>query len=191
MKHCQWSDKHHRDKNRTQTAPSRSLPSQLQILLPANVVNTSKNNKHEHTFFRWQNWKKNELSKDIYQTTIRMKPMMTGGMKVSRFHSQFRKEALKIFRIINASKKYARITFRRKYVRAQPQAAPKHYRQKLTFDASTKSLSNSHEKLNEWAEKAFGHYVQQMMDGLLYDKISPDLKRSLGFTYLKMAHAAN
>ena len=75
--------------------------------------------------------------------------------------------------------------FRRKYVKPESQATAKREWHKLTFDQNTKSLSDFLEKLNEFAERAFGDNAQHMIDGLLYAKFPPHLKRSPNLAYLE------
>ena len=75
--------------------------------------------------------------------------------------------------------------FRQKNVEPESQATAKHKWHKLTFDPSTKSLSDFLEGLSECAERAFGDNAQYMIDSLLYAKLPPHLKQSLNLAYLE------
>ena len=110
-------------------------------------------------------------------------------MKINHFHAPLRKEALQTFRNKSASNKKTLddvlLLFRRKYVKPESQATAKHKWHKLTFDPSTKSLSDFLEELNECAERACGDNAQHMIDSLLYAKLPPHLKRLLNLASLE------
>ena len=99
-----------------------------------------------------------ELFEGLFQTLLKMQPEMSKAMKINHFHSFLPKDALQIFRNINASSKRTLedvlIVFRRIYVRPQSQAAAKHKWHKLTFEPHTKPHSDFLEELNECAERA-------------------------------------
>ena len=128
-----------------------------------------------------------ELFEDLFHTMRKMQLEMTEALKINHFQAHLRKEALQTFRYISALNKKTLddvlIVFRRKYVKPESQDLAKHKWHKLTFDPSTKSLPDFLEELNEFAERAFGDNAQHMIDGLLYAKLPPHLKRSLNLAY--------
>ena len=119
--------------------------------------------------------RENDLFESLFQTMHKMQLEMPEAMKNYHLPSDLRKEAFQTNKNINASNKRTLedvfIIFRRKYVRPQSRAKPKHKWLTLTFDHNTKSLSDVLEELNECAERAFGHLAQQMIDSLLYAKL--------------------
>ena len=76
------------------------------------------------------------------------------------------------------------IVFRRKYVKPGSQATDKHKWHKLTFDPTTKSLTDFLRVLNEYAERAFGANANLMIDNLLYAKLPLHLRRPINSAYL-------
>ena len=130
-----------------------------------------------------------ELFEDPFHKMLKMQQEMTEAMKINHFHAHLRKEALQTFRNINASNKKTLddvlIMFRRKCVKPESHATANHKWHKLTVDPNTKSLPDFLEEPNECAERAFGDNAQHMVDGLLYAKLPPHLKRSLNLAYLE------
>ena len=124
-----------------------------------------------------------------YYTLLKMQPGVTEALKINHSHVHLRKEALRTFRNISASKKKTLddvlVVFRRKYAKPESQAIAKHNWHKLTFDPNTKSLSDFLEELNECAERAFVDNAQHKIDSLLYAKLPTYLKRSLNLAYLE------
>ena len=115
-----------------------------------------------------------EHFEDLFHKTLKMQLEMTEGIKINHFDAHLRKEALQTFRNINAFNKktldHVLIVFRRKFVKPESQDTAKHKWHKLTFDPSTKSLSDLLEELNECTERAFGDNAQHMIDSLIYAK---------------------
>ena len=64
----------------------------------------------------------------------------------------------------------------RKYVTPYSKATAKHKWHKFKVHLNTKSLSNFPEGMNECANRAFRPLAQQIIDSLLYAKISQHLK---------------
>ena len=114
---------------------------------------------------------------------------MTEAMKINHFYAHSRKEAPQAFRNMSASNRKVLddvlLLFGRKYFKPESQATPKHKRQKLMFGPNTRSLSDSFEKLNECAERAFGDNALHMIDTLPYTNLPLHLKRSLNLAYLE------
>ena len=78
-------------------------------------------------------------------------------MENNQFLSHLRKDALQIFRIINACNRQTfedvLLKFRRNYVRSQSQATEKHKWHKLIFDPKSKCFSDFQEEPNGCAER--------------------------------------
>ena len=114
---------------------------------------------------------------------LKLQPKMMEAMKITNFHAYLQKEAFRTFRNRSVTNKKTLhdvlIAFRRKYVKPESQATAKQKWHKLTYDPNTKSLPDFLEELNECAERAFCDNAQHMIDGLLYAKLPPHLKRSL------------
>ena len=109
-----------------------------------------------------------------------MLPEMTEAMKIKHFHAHLRNEASETFRNIREANK--------RTVKDGPIGSPataKQKWQKLTFDPNTKSLTDFLAELNEYAEQANDDFAQQMLNGLLYAKTPPHLKRLLKLAFLK------
>ena len=107
-----------------------------------------------------------ELFEDLFHTMIKMQPDMTETMKIDRFQSLLRKNALQTFRYINSANRQILedilAVFRRKYAKHESQAPAKHKWHKMVFDPNTMKLPDFLEELNQGAEKAFGEHAQAM-----------------------------
>ena len=123
-----------------------------------------------------------ELFENLFHIMLTLQPEMTEAMKINHFLAYLRKEALKMFRKINTSNKKALddllIGFH-KISQSRNTSSSKHKWHKLTFDLNTKPLSEFLEALNKCAEKAFGDNAHHMINSLLYEKLTPQLIRSL------------
>ena len=132
-----------------------------------------------------------ELFEDLFHTMIKMQPDMTEAIKINKFHSLLRKNALQTFRNINMTNRRTLedivAVFRQKYVKLESQATAKHKWHRLVFDPNTMKLPDFLEELNQGAEKAFGDNAQAMIDSLLYAKLPPKLKRSVNMARLENA----
>ena len=110
-------------------------------------------------------------------------------MKINRFHSLLRKNALQTLRSISSTNRQtvedALVIFRRKYIKPESQATAKHKWHCLVFDPNTMKLPDFLEELNQGAEKAFGDHAQKMIDNLLCAKLPPKLKRSVNMARLE------
>ena len=97
---------------------------------------------------------------------------MTEALKINQFNAHLQKEALQIFRNINASNKTTLgdvlNVFQQKKVKAESQTTAKHKWHQLTFDPKTKSLSEFSDELNGSAEKAFGENAPYKTDSVFY-----------------------
>ena len=130
-----------------------------------------------------------ELFEDLFHTMIKMQPAMTEQMKFNHFHSLLRKGALQTFRNINSINRQTLedvlVLFRKKFVKPESQAATNHKWHRLTFDPNTMKLPDFLEDLNQGAENAFGENAKNMIDSLLYAKLTPKLKRSVNMARLE------
>ena len=130
-----------------------------------------------------------ELFEGLFHTIIKMQPEITEQMKINRFYSLLRKNALQTFRNVNSTNRQTLedllVIFRRKYVKPESQATAKHKWHRLVFDPNTMKLPDFLEELNQGAEKAFGEHAQKMIDSLLYAKLPPKLKRSVNMARLE------
>ena len=75
--------------------------------------------------------------------------------------------------------------FRRKYVKPESSASAKHRFIRLPFEPKNQKLPDFLEELQESAGKAFGDNAHQMIENLLYAKMSPHLKKSNNQAYLE------
>ena len=116
-----------------------------------------------------------------------MQPNLTEDMEINHFHAHLRGLALKTFKNIqrtpNTTLEDILKVFRRKYVK--PESSAKHRFNRLSFDPENQKLPDFLEELQESAEKAFGENAHQMMENLLYAKMSPHLKKSIFQAYLE------
>ena len=98
-----------------------------------------------------------ELFEDLFDTMIKMHPVMTEQMKINHFHSLLRKGALQTFKNIPTINRQTLedvlVIFRRKYVKPEKQATAKHKWHRLIFDPKTIKLPDFSEELNQGAEK--------------------------------------
>ena len=120
---------------------------------------------------------------------LKKQPETTEAVEMDKFYALLRKEALKIFRNMNATNKRTvedvPIVVCRKHLKLESRATDKHDWHKLTFELNTKSLSDSREELYEYAEQAFGDQAQHLIDIFLYARIPTHLKRSIKLAYIE------
>ena len=111
--------------------------------------------------FNGKNEKKEKFEnfEDLFHATLRMQPSLTEEMKINQFHAHVSGLALKTFKNIQrtptTAQKYISKVFRRKYVKPESSASPKHQFNRLFFDPKNQILSDFLEELQESAEKAF------------------------------------
>ena len=120
-----------------------------------------------------------------------MQPDMSEQIKINRFQSLLRKNALQTFRNISTANRQTLedvlVCFRRKYVKPESQATAKHKWHRLVFDPNTMKLPEFLEKVNQGAEKAFGDHAQKMIDNVFYAKLPPKLKKLVNMARLENA----
>ena len=110
-----------------------------------------------------------ELLEDLFNTMIKMQPVMSEQMKVNHCHSLLRKVALTLRNINTINSQTLEdvlVIFRQKYVKPESQATAKHKWHRLSFDPNTMKLPDFPEELNQGAEKAFGENAKSMIDSL-------------------------
>ena len=154
--------------------------SQQSLFHPKNTLTfNGKNEKNE----------KFEYFEDLFHTTLRMQPNLTEEMKINHFHAHLRGLALKTFKNLKRTPSTTLEdilkVFRRKYVKPESSASAKHRFKRLFFDPENQKLPDFLEELQESAEKAFGDNGHQMIENLLYAKITPHLKKSINQAYLE------
>ena len=117
-----------------------------------------------------------EYFEDLFHTTLRMQPKLTGEMKINHFHAHLRGLALKTFKNIQRTPSTTLEdilkVFRRKYVKPESSASAKHKFNRFFFDPENQKLPVF---LEESAEKTFGDNAPQMIKNLLYAKMPPHL----------------
>ena len=148
---------------------------QPSLFHPKNTLTfNGKNNKNE----------KFEYFEDLFHTTLKVQPNLTGD-----FHAHLRGLALETFNNIQRTPTTTLEdilkVFHRKYVKPESSASAKHRFNRLAFDPENQKLPDFLEELQESAEKAFGENAYQMIENLLYAKMSPHLKKSINQAYLE------
>ena len=136
-----------------------------------------------------ERYEKFDYYEDLFHTTLRMQPNLTEEMKNKPFHAHLRGLTLKTFKNIqrtpNTTLEDILKVFRRKYVKPESSASAKQRSNRLSFEPENQKLTDFLEELQESAEKAFGDNVHQMIENLLYAKMTPHLKKSNNQAYLK------
>ena len=98
--------------------------------------------------FNGKNEKNEKLEnfEDLFNTTLRMQPMLTEEMKINNFHVHFKCLALKTFKNIqrtpNTTSEDILKVFRRKYVRPESSASAKHRFNRQTLIRPGKSVTS-------------------------------------------------
>ena len=130
-----------------------------------------------------------ELFEDIFQMSLKIHNQLTEGDKVNYFHSLMRGDALQTFKNISSwnRKKLTEILtlFRRKYVKPQSTATPKHKFQQLVFTPVNQKLIDFLDELHKMAKDAFRVAAQAIIDQFIYAKMPTHMKKSINQAHLE------
>ena len=131
-----------------------------------------------------------EYFEDLFHKTLRMPPYLTEEMKINHFHAHLRTLALKTFKNIQRTPTTTiediLVVFGRKYVKPELSESTKYRFNRLMFQRENQNLPDFLEDLQESAEKAFGEAAPQMIEGLIYAKLPPHLKKSINKAYFEI-----
>ena len=123
-----------------------------------------------------------ELSKDLFQTSLKIHNQLSEEDKLYYFHSLMRGDALQTFKN-NTSPNRENLgesltVFHRKYVKPQSMATAKHKFQQLVFNPANLKLIDFLDELQKLAKYAFGFDAQAILEQFIYAKMPPHLKKS-------------
>ena len=130
-----------------------------------------------------------ELSKDLFQTSLKIHNQLSEEDKLYYFHSLMRGDALQTFKN-NTSPNRENLgesltVFHRKYVKPQSMATAKHKFQQLVFNPANQKLIDFLDELQKLAKDAFGVAAQAIIEQFIYAKMPPHLKKSINQAHLE------
>ena len=130
-----------------------------------------------------------ELFEDLFQTTVKIKNLLTEEDKLGYFHSFMRGDALQTFKNISSrnQENLAEIltVFRRKYVKPHSVATAKYKFQHLVFNPANQKLCEFLDEFQKLAKDAIGVVAQAIIEQFIYAKMPPHLKKSINQDHLE------
>ena len=129
------------------------------------------------------------LFEDLFQTSVKIHNQLTEEDKIYYFHSLMRGDALQTFKNITSPNREnlgeILTVFRRKYVKLQSMATPKHKFQQLVFNPANQKLIDFLDELQKLAKDGFGVDAQAIIKQFIYAKMPPHLKKSINQAHLE------
>ena len=130
-----------------------------------------------------------ELFEDFFQTSLKIHNQLTEDDRINYFLSLMRGDALQTFKNINGPTREnleeILAVFRRKYVKPQSMATPKHNFQKLVFNPANQNLKDFLDEPQKLAKDAFGIAAHVIIEQFIYAKKPPHLKKSIDPAHLE------
>ena len=124
-----------------------------------------------------------KLFEDLFQTSLKIHKQLTEEDRTNYFHSVMRGDALQTFKNITSPNRVnlggSLIVFRRKNVKPQSMATAKHKFQRLVLKPAIQKLINFLDELQKLAKDAFAVAHQAIIEQFIYDKMLPQLKKSI------------
>ena len=124
-----------------------------------------------------------KLFEDLFQTSLKIHKQLTEEDRINYFHSVMRGDGLQTFKNITSPNRVnlggSLIVFRRKNVKPQSMATAKHKFQRLVFNPAIQKLIDFIDELQKLAKDAFGVAHQAIIEQFIYDKMLPQLMKSI------------